>query len=414
MMPIAVQGVGVVGGFGCGVERFQQALISGSTHPANYPVVHGGAPLELPAFRADTERLKDFVPIRALRRVDRFSRLGMLGAYLALEDAGILSEGRYERLGVIIATGLGPTGITFAFEDTFIQAGDMCASPTYFAHSVHNSVAANISLLLGATGPNCTVTQFHLSVPAALQTAWLWLAEERVDRVLFGAVDELSELIAYAFYRRYGVPPAEGMNPMVTRVDSAVIGEGAAFMLLSRREESREGYCLLDRVDTGRHLRSLPPWSEKIVSSHPGARPLTESGGSGVLGQETCGSPEGSAEARQELLVLGADGRRELGAGYASLATGMRLSCFTPHYGSSPAGPAFDLAAAALMLKGGVTFPTPDRDRCDFSARVSEGGTPLTTNRISCLTLGEDDGFGLIRLTSQGRTCATSAAGQIR
>ena len=73
----------------------------------------------------------------------------------------------------------------------------------YFANSVHNSLATNISLLLGATGPNSTVSQFHLSVPAALQTAWLWLAEGRVHRVLFGAVDELSELIAYAFYREY-------------------------------------------------------------------------------------------------------------------------------------------------------------------------------------------------------------------
>jgi len=361
-MPIAVQGIGVVGGFGTGVAQFKEALLAGNTQAGRYPLVHAGVPLELPAFRADTERLQDFVPLRALRRVDRFSRLGMLGAYLALEDAGVLAEGPQARMGVIIATGYGPTGITFAFEDTFIQAGDICASPTYFANSVHNSVAANISLLLGATGPNSTVSQFHLSVPAALQTAWLWLEEGRVDRVLFGAVDELSELVAYAFYRQHGIPATGVMEPLATGTESAMIGEGAAFFLLSRKDETRSGYCLLDRVDNGRHLQSWSP----------------------------------AAEA--ELLVMGADGRRTQGAGYATWAAGASVSCFTPHYGSSPTTPAFDLAAAALMLQGGMVFPTPAMDRCDFTPRVTAGGTPLATNRITCLTLGEDDGFGLVRL----------------
>lgn len=363
-MPVSVQGLGVVGGFGCGVEPFRLALASGHAHPTVYPVVHAGAPLNLPAFRAETERLQEFVPQRALRRVDRFSRLGMLGAYLALEDAGLAPDARYERLGVIVATGLGPTGIIFAFEDTFYHAGDMCASPTYFANSVHNSVAANISLLLGATGPNTTVTQFHLSVPAALQTAWLWLEEGRVDRVLFGAVDELSELIAYAFFRQHGLTPEGAMNPLVTGKDSAVIGEGAAFFLLSLPDEGRAGYCLLDRVDNGRHLKSWSP------------------------------------QASDELLILGADGRRELGAGYAALGNGARVACLTPHYGSSPVGPAFDVAAAALMLKTGVTFATPGT--CDFSARLTAGGAALGTERITCLTFGDDDGFGLVRLKREG------------
>jgi 3-oxoacyl-[acyl-carrier-protein] synthase II len=361
-MPISVQGIGVAGGFGCGVDAFRRALSSGSTQPSLYPIVHAGAPLELPAHRADTERLQDFVPLRALRRVDRFSRLGMLGAYLALEDAGLLSAGPHEGLGVIIATGLGPTGIIFAFEDTFLTAGDICASPTYFANSVHNSVAANISLLLGATGPNSTVSQFQLSVPAALQTAWLWLEEGRVDRVLFGAVDELSELVAYAFFRRYGIPPEGRMTPLMTGTDSAVIGEGAAFFLLSRKEETQPGYCRLERVDTGRRLKPRAP-----------------------------GDPA-------ELWVIGADGRREFGAGYAAWAAGTEFACFTPHYGSSPVGPAFDLAAAALMLKTGSVFPTPTSSECGFSARLAEGGSVLSARRIACLSLGEDEGFGLIRL----------------
>jgi 3-oxoacyl-[acyl-carrier-protein] synthase II len=361
-MRITVQGIGVVGGFGAGREMFRQALLSGCSTVTGFPLANCGMPLELPAFRADTERLKDFVPLRALRRIDHFSRLGLLGAYLALEDAGVRAEGNQERLGVIVATGYGATGIIFAFQDSFINNGDICASPTYFANSVHNSAAANISILLGATGPSSTVSQFHLSVPSALQTACLWLSEGRVDRVLFGAVDELSELIAYYWYRQRGIASAAGMTPLLTGSESAIPGEGAAFMLLSRKDEAQQGYCLLDRVTTGRHLKSYP------------------------------------VDSASELQIIGADGRKEYGTDYAALAAGSRLRCFTSLYGSSPVAPAFDLAAAALMLKDGTTFATPESAGCDFPATVVAGGELRAADQVTCLTLAEDNGFGLVTL----------------
>lgn len=361
-MRIAIQGIGVVGGFGTGVASFRQALNSGKTILSSVPLANCGTPLELPALLADTEQLKDFVPLRALRRIDHFSKLGLLGAHLAMADAGILAEEGQERLGVIIATGYGATGSTFAFQDSFISDGDICASPTYFANSVHNSAAANISMLLGATGPSTTVSQFHLSVPAALQTAWQWLTEGRVDRVLFGAIDELSELIGYSWCRQRGMVLSTAMTPLLTGIESAIPGEGAAFLLLSRREEKQESYCLLKRVAMGRHLQSCTPDSPEAV------------------------------------LVLGADGRKELGTRYAALAAGSRLTCHTPLYGSMPAAPAFDLAAAALMLRGSTVFPIGGSDGCDFPARVVHGAEPLDSDQVSCLALGEDDGYGLVTL----------------
>lgn len=364
-MRIAIQGIGAVGGFGAGVADMRQALLSGTCNYSSVHLANCGAPVDISALRADTSRLHDFVPIKSLRRIDSFSKLGLLGAYLALEDAGVLAEGPQERLGVVIATGYGATGITFAFLDSFINDGDICASPTYFANSVHNSAAAYISIMLGATGPSSTVSQFHLSVPSALQTAWLWLAEGRVDRVLFGAIDELSELIGYAWYRQRGRSEHPEMTPLVSGRESAIPGEGAAFLLLSRQEEAQDGYCLIDAVTTGRFLKP------------------------------------GFLHTPQDLLVLGADGRRDKGADYATLAETSNIACFTPLYGSMPAGPAFDLAAAALMLKEGTTFASPGGTECDFPAQVVPGGVALESSRVSCLTLSDDDGYGLVNLTQR-------------
>jgi 3-oxoacyl-[acyl-carrier-protein] synthase II len=193
---LAIQGVGAVGAFGSGIQALRQALCAGKVPLGTLQVATAGGSLELPAYRADTEPLEEFVSKRALRRIDHFSRLALLGGYLALQDAGRLEADR-SRLGVVIATGYGAMQTTFAFLDSFIDGGDACSSPTHFSNSVHNAAAANLSILLGATGPSLTVSQFELSVHSALLTARQWLAEGRVDAVLLGGVDELGAVLGY-------------------------------------------------------------------------------------------------------------------------------------------------------------------------------------------------------------------------
>jgi len=354
---IVIEGVGAVGGFGCGVSDLSRALNGSARSPGTFALSTGSGPIEFPAFRADVSRLEEFLPVRTLRRIDRFSRLALLGSHLALADAG-LPDAERPRLGIIVASGYGATGITYAFLKSFITDGDICASPTYFANSVHNSAAAHISIQLGARGPNLTVSDFHLSVPSALATARIWLEEERVQRVLFGAVDELSELIGYIRYRTRGASPASPMTPLRTEMETSIPAEGAAFLLLARENASRGGYCTLETSVTG----SLP---------FPGF-PLPQPG----------------------LLVLGADGCRESGRRYAAEAQHARVACYTPLYGSMPAGPAFDVAAAALLLKGGTVFPSPGGSFLDFPATVPAGGDPIGADRIACITLDADGAYG--------------------
>ncbi len=358
---IVIEGIGAVGGFGCGISVLSRALTEASSSPGTFDLSTGSGTVRIPAFLADVSRLGEFIPVRTLRRIDRFSRLALLGSHLALADAE-LPEAERSRLGIIIASGYGATGITYAFLKSFISDGDICASPTYFANSVHNSAAAHISIQLGATGPSLTVTHFHLSVPSALATARLWLAEGRVQRVLFGAVDELSELIGYVRFRMRHAPPDTPMTPLWTEMETSIPAEGAAFLLLARESAARGGYCTLEASTTG----SMP---------NSGV-PFPEAG----------------------LLVLGADGCPESGGRYAAAAQNVRVACYTPLYGSMPSGPAFDVAAGALILKGGRLFPSPGAAFRDFPATVPAGGDPVGTDRIACLTLAEDNAYGLTTL----------------
>lgn len=356
-MRIAVKGIGVTGGFGCGVADLAAALESGIGRVGEITVSSVQGPLQLPAFRAETGRLEEFVPKRALRRIDHYSKMGLLGAHLALADGGMLGTD-LSRLGVIVASGYGATASTFAFLDSIIGDGDICASPTHFANSVHNAAAANISILLGAKGPSLTVSQFDMSVPSALVSARQWLAEGRVDAVLFGAIDELSDLIGYLWHRQRGPQRPGAISPLAAG-ESSIIGEGAAFLLLTRKDDDR-AYCTIDSVDMG--------------SLYGGELSLPD----------------------DALLLLGADGRRELGARYReTVPVRSRVGCYGPIYGSMPAAAAFDLAAGALILQSGRAYPIPGAAGCDMNGVA----VPLETTRICALRLAGANEYAAVTMS---------------
>ena len=356
-LDIAISGIGVVGGFGCGREALARALRAGRTPVGKASFMTPEGPAHLPAYLADTAPLERFVAKRELRRIDHFSRMAMLGGFLALEDAGMLEADR-SRLGVVIATGYGATRTTFSFLDSIFDGGDALASPTHFSSSVHNAAAAHSSILLKATGPSLTVSQFEMSVPSALLAACLWLEEERVDAVLFGGVDECGELLHYCWQRFFPTATAETIRPLDFERQSAVAGEGAAFMLLTRSAGAV--------APLGRIRQVLQGNAEGGVPALPG----------------------------DAVLFLGADGHRECGAAYRGLPENALLATYAPLYGSLPVGPAFDLAVAALSCRENQLFPAPSGG----SRGIGLQPEALAGRSICCLKFGTDGDFGLIRV----------------
>lgn len=351
-MRLAIRGVGAVGAFGASVAELRAAL-------------RGEVPRPEPrdgALRGSTDRLTAFVPAKSLRRIDHFSRLALLGAHLALEDAGP-SDVPGSRTGTVIASGYGASATTFAFLDSVIDGGDIGASPTHFSNSVHNAAAAHASILLGLTGPSLTVSQFELSAASALLSAGRWLAEGRVDRVLFGAVDEHCGVLGHCRERYFGPPPA-GMSPLDLGRQTAVAGEGAAFLVLTRDEGEPPACGYVEAVEVGRgSVRS------------PGDR------GDGPL------------------VVLGADGHRRCGRRYArAVPEGSTVAAYAPLWGATPMAAGFDLVAAALMLREGEAFASPVPPAEATPWRLAAAGEPLRGRGVCCLKLAADGGFGLVTL----------------
>ena len=264
MIPLAIQGIGPVGAFGAGVNEWRAALKGEEkVEPELTRISTDRGLYNLPVFRASTKMLTSIVKSRELRRLDHFSRMALLGACLACEDAAQNLIG--ERTGLIVASAYGASATTFSFLDSVIEDGDALASPTLFSNSVHNAAAAHIAKHLKITGPNLSLTQGHLSVPMALLTAAHWLAEGRVDTVLCGAVDEYCDVLGYCWQGYLNRKRSTTRGNDDSDPKPCGPGEGSLFFWLNRGEEACTPYGYLEKLE----LNTTKPTATELSSTIP-------------------------------------------------------------------------------------------------------------------------------------------------
>jgi 3-oxoacyl-[acyl-carrier-protein] synthase II len=252
---------------------------------------------EPPVSQTEPLRVNDQWLVRAdisarLRRADRFVRMAVIAALDAWADAARTGAGvPMERAGLIMASGLGPHVRSFHFLDGILDYGDSAALPTDFSHSVHGTASAYIAELLGLRGPSLSITDFENGIGQALLLAQCWLAEGRCERVLVGAAEELGEVMVYCVASLLG--------------DRRIIpGEGAVFLTLGPHDMA--GAAQLDAAAQPRSV-DLLMLEEPPLRGHSSDRPVVKA---------------------------------------------RHTTTFSPYFGYSASGPAFQLLGGLLAMRG--------------------------------------------------------------
>jgi len=352
-LKVSIKGIGVLGGFGCGIGDLNKALTTGKSSSTAMVIKTTDGDIEVPAFLANTDRLKSFVN----------KRNALLGCFLALEDADMLHANR-GKMGIIIATGYGSTCNTFDLQHSVITEAAPFCSPTQFSNSVHNAAATHISILLKEMGPNLSVSHYDMSITSAFLSAYQWLQEERVESVLVGSVDEYNKILGYfrhCFYNK-GNKKAGFAGKM--NQEYAIIGEGANFFVLTGENEAASPYGFIENVKMGNFKRR------------------------GI------NLPENAA------FFLGADGYSECDEQYADYIPEKALVASYSHlYGGLPVGTGFDIAIAALSNKSKTIFESGDSPIYNSGRlNVIRHNEDLGSRRICCLKLGAGGSYGWISL----------------
>jgi len=188
----------------------------------------------------------EIIDPKQIRRMSRIIKMSIAAAFTCLKDAGVTNPD-----AIITGTAYGCLEDTGTFLANTIEYEEEPIAPTAFVQSTHNTIGAQIALLLKCHQYNNTFVSGGASFENALQDAMMFLAEQYSSNVLVGGMDEITDashtvLSRMGLYKRN---PISNIDLFKSQSKGTINGEGSAFFLLSNTPSKSDLACL-DGVGT--------------------------------------------------------------------------------------------------------------------------------------------------------------------
>lgn len=176
---------------------------------------------------------KDYIDPKLIRRMSHVIKMGVATAQECLKQANVKMPG-----AVITGTAFGCMEDTITFLTRIVELDEEMLPPTAFIQSTHNTVAAQIALMLKCHAYNNTFVHKGISFESALMDAVMLLKEGEADNILVGGTEEMVDvsftvLTRLGLYKRW---PLSNLALIQTKSKGTIGGEGAAFVLLTDKE----------------------------------------------------------------------------------------------------------------------------------------------------------------------------------
>src|SRR5215203_4669641 len=175
---------------------------------------------------------KAFIDAKQIRRMSRIIRIGVAAAMECLREAGVNSPD-----AIVTGTAYGCLEDTGLFLSKMVEYKEELLTPTAFIQSTHNTIGAQIGLMLQCNNYNNAFVHRGFSFESALQDALMLLKEDEFNHVLVGAIDEITN-ISHPILTRLGLYKKENTSSLglySSGTKGTIAGEGAAFFLLSNK-----------------------------------------------------------------------------------------------------------------------------------------------------------------------------------
>lgn len=167
--------------------------------------IHSAACISPGSSREDLHE-PDYAKVLDPRMLRRMSRVIKMGAAAAM-DTMSRSEKKMPD-AIIVGTAYGCLQDTETFLSKMVEQQEQLLTPTAFIQSTHNTVGAQVALMLGCHGYNNTFVHRGHSFESALVDASL-LLDEGYGMILAGGVDEATDTSRHLLHR-FRVPAGEG------------------------------------------------------------------------------------------------------------------------------------------------------------------------------------------------------------
>ena len=239
---IVVTGMGVVSALGHNLVDTWEGL---STGRSGVEKIHLFDPHRLSvqiAAQVPNWQPADYMPKKEARRMDRYSQFAVAAAHEAVRHSGLGHFEGSDRTGVMVGTGIGGIITTEAQFRVLDTRGPERVSPFVVPMMLPNMASGQVSIALGARGPNLAPVSACSSAADALGLAAETIRRGDADIMLAGGAEApICEMAVAGFAAARALsarnePPELASRPFDAERDGFVMGEGAGILVLERAD----------------------------------------------------------------------------------------------------------------------------------------------------------------------------------
>ncbi|WJP98415.1 beta-ketoacyl-ACP synthase II [Macrococcus bovicus] len=190
--------------------------------------------------------IEDHLEKKEARKMDRFTQYGVVAAREALKDSGLeITDDNSARVGVWVGSGIGGMESFENAYDQMLKRGPNRISPFFVPMLIPDMASGQISIDLGAKGPNgCTVTACATGTNS-IGDAYRIIQYGDADAMIAGGAEApitkmgLAGFIANKALSTHNNPD-EACRPFQEGRDGFIMGEGAGVLVLEELEHARK------------------------------------------------------------------------------------------------------------------------------------------------------------------------------
>jgi 3-oxoacyl-[acyl-carrier-protein] synthase II len=278
---VVVTGVGLISPVGVGTEANWEALTAG--HSGIATISHFDP---APFSTRIAGEVKGFDPLqffdrKDVKKMDVFIQFAVAAAQFAVADARLeITPANADQVGVFIASGIGGFSTIEREHEALLSGGPRRISPFFIPASIINLAAGQVSIRVGARGPNlATCTACTASAHAVGEASEIIRRGDADVMIAGGSEASITPLGVGGFAAMRALStrnddPPRASRPFDKDRDGFVIGEGAGILVLEALEAAlARGAAIYAEIAgyglTGDafHLTGQPPDAHGAVRS---------------------------------------------------------------------------------------------------------------------------------------------------
>jgi len=189
----------------------------------------------------------EHMTLKESKRMDRFAQFAVAASWEAVNQAGLnIRNGNSERVSVMIASGIGGI-ITLETQIGILnERGPRRVSPFLVPMMLPDMASGQVSMALGAKGPNFATVSACASGGDSIGQAFELLQSGGADVVVSGGSEAAISPIGVAGFNsvkalsRHNHEPTKASRPFDANRDGFILGEGAGVLVLEKREHAMD------------------------------------------------------------------------------------------------------------------------------------------------------------------------------